>query len=163
MPIVLDPDKPLIAISIYFVEETKRHGNSVFHFVKSRSDFDDWKSQGYIPEDAIEPDAPRPEKVINKIITHWKTISWKDQNSILSKSLRQTIKQDGTPYQEIDAIAYRDLQLKTCLKRWDLTDEKGKPIDVSAAVIDNLDPAFANELLASFEEVSNPSSEDLKN
>ena len=55
MPIVLDPDKQLIAISTYFVEEVKKHGNSVFHFIRSQDDFDEWKGEGYIAEDSLNP------------------------------------------------------------------------------------------------------------
>ena len=163
MPIILDPDKQFIAISTYFVEEKKRHGNSIFHFIRSRDDFEEWKGKGYMPEDELSEDQKKPDKIINKVVTQWKTLSWKDQNSILAKSLKQTIKQDGTPVQEINAIAYRDLKLKYCLKRWDVKDEDGKIVEITESVIDNLNPAFANELLVSFEEITEPSINDLKN
>ena len=163
MPIVLDPDKQLIGISTYYVEEVKKHGNSVFHFIRSQDDFDEWKGKGYTPEDQLSPEQPKPEKIINKIVTYWKTVSWRDNNTILAKSLKSGMKADGTTYQEIDGIAYRDMKLKTCLKRWSLMNEEGHPIEVSDAVIDNMDPMFAHELLTSFEEITEPSAKDLKN
>ena len=55
------------------------------------------------------------------------------------------------------------MKLKLCLKRWSLTDEKGRPIEVTHDIIDNMDPIFAHELLTSFEEVTEPSTADLKN
>lgn len=162
MPIVLDPDKQLIGISTYFVEEIRKHGNSVFHFIRSKDDFDEWKAKGYVAEDQISPDQPKPDKIIRKILTYWKTVSWKDSNSILAKSLRQSIRPDGTHHQEVDGISYRDMKLKMCLKRWSLTDDGGKPIEISESIIDNLDPMFAHELLTSFEEITEPSANDLK-
>ena len=163
MPIVLDPEKQLIAIETYFVEEVKRHGNSAFHFIRSQDDLDEWKGKGYVTEDSLSNEEVKPKKVISKIVTHWRTVSWKDNNTILSRSIRQSIRQDGTPQQEIDAISYRDLKLKTCLKRWNLTDDKGQPIEVTDKIIDSMDPTFANELLASFEKITEPSADDLKN
>ena len=43
------------------------------------------------------------------------------------------------------------------------TDAEGKPIPVTDGIIDTLEPTFANELLVSFEEITEPSAEALKN
>lgn len=162
MPIVLDPDKQLIAIDTYYIEEQKKRGNFVFHFIRSQEEFNTWQNKGYIPEDKIVP-GQNPEKIIRKLITYWKTMSWKDQNNILSKTLRHTTKPDGTVMTNLDPIHYRDLKLKTCLKKWNVLNENNSPMEVTEKAIDNLHPQVAQELLDSFERVTEASEEDLGN
>lgn len=160
MGILLDPNKRFIAIEIYYVEEVKKHGNSVFKFIRSRDEFDEWKKKGYVVEGEGQPAG---DKIINKLVTHWTKPTWKDQNVIISRSLKTTTTADGRTINELDGVKYRDLKLKLCLKKWSLTDqESGEPVAVNAEVIDMLDPVVAQELLSSFERVTEPTSEDLK-
>lgn len=161
MGILLDPNKRFIAIETYYVEEVKKHGNSVFKFIKSREDFEDWKKKGYVVEG--EQTSDKQDKIIRKLVTHWTKPTWKDQNTIISRSLKTTTSADGRTINELDGVKYRDLKLKLCLKKWSLVDEdSGEPVPVNHEIIDRLDPVVAQELLSSFERVTEPTPDDLK-
>jgi hypothetical protein len=153
----------------------KKHGNSVFHFIRSKEDFDDWKRKGYwvegdqesspSPASAKTPEIRQtrdPKKTIQKLVTHWSKPNWKDQNIIISRALKTTTTSDGKTINELDGVKYRDLKLKMCLKKWSLVDEQGQAIEVTSDVIDMLDPVVAQELLTSFEKVTEPTADDLK-
>ncbi len=167
MSIILDPNKQLINIESYFIEKIKSHGNSIFHFIKSKDELEYWKNRGYV----FEKEAPRndegkiinKEKIIQAIKTSWKPMSWRDQNLVFAKSIRQVQRPGGTFTAEIDTIAFRDWKLKTCLKKWDAKAPDGSVLEVNDSLIDNLDPTVAQELLSAFEKVTEPSEEDLKN
>lgn len=163
MGILLDPNKRFIAIEIYYIEEIKKHGNSVFKFIRSRDEFEDWRKKGYVVEGEQQETDKTTGKTIHKLVTHWTKPTWKDQNIIISRSLKTTTTADGRTINELDGVKYRDLKLKLCLKKWSLTDENsGEPVAVTAEVIDLLDPVVAQELLSSFERVTEPTAEDLK-
>ncbi len=153
MSIILKPDRQLISISIYYVEEVNKHGLSIYHFISSRDDFEDWQSKGYVTPDAVEPGVTPPDEVIKVISTQWKTMTWKDQNDLLSKSIAYATKSDGSTVGDIDAIKYRDMKLKSALQGWSLTDEEGKPVPITDQAIDNLHPAFAREISSSYDKV----------
>lgn len=166
MGILLEPNKRFVAIELYYVEEVKTHGNSVFSFIRTREELEDWKKKGYTVEgDQTQPQpdpAKKSPKLINKLVTHWTKPAWKEQNTLISRSLRTTTS-EGRAINEIDGVKYRDLKLKLCLKKWSLLDEaSGQPVPVTPEVIDMLDPSVAQELLSSFERVTEPTPEDLK-
>lgn len=160
MSIILDPNKSFISIETYYIEEKKKHGNVVFHFIRSKQELEKWKSQGYEIKEPGKSYA-NPEKLIEKLITFWRRMTWKDQNVIFSKSLRQMQNQDGKLVPELDMIKYRDLKLKSCLKKWDLIDDS-KEIPISEEIIDNLDPSVASELLNSFEAITEATEDEKK-
>lgn len=169
MSIVLDPNKSSVQISIFYIEEKKKNGNSVFKFATSGEQMEEWKTKGYRTRGEIlqesqgtatTPNAARPiqvRTVIEVLNTTWKRMSWKEQNTIFSQSLRIV----GTE-SEIDALKYRDMKLKMCLKKWDAKDDEGSPIPLSTDTIDNLCPEVASELLRAFERVTEPSDDDQK-
>jgi hypothetical protein len=47
MALILTPTSPLIAIDLYYVEETKPAGTVIFHFINSPEDMAKWRSKGY--------------------------------------------------------------------------------------------------------------------
>ena len=167
-------DKDLISILILFTEEKTRNGSSRFKFINSKEQHEAFKAQGYITDQEFErfknePSAPgmpvkqKPDssKLINSLKTYWSPLTWKAQNEIYSRCLKQVINpQDGSKTAEIDGILYRELKLKKCLKRWSLKDETGKEIPVTENVIDNLHPEIALELLSNFEKVTENTEED---
>ncbi len=174
MGIILDPSRQFVSIDIFYIEEVKKHGNSVFHFVESKSDLDEWKAKGYVMETEVEkplektgedvPGAPITNtKVISKLNTQWKRLTWKDQNMIFSRALKQIPMSDGRTRTELDTIIYRDMKLKTCLKRWDLVDDNKVSIVCDETMIDLLDPTVAQQMLNEFEKVTEASGEDLGN
>ena len=162
MSIVFDPNREhLLSIELYYVEMKRKRGNCVFYFIHSAEEMEEWKTKGYIPASEIKQ-GQTTEKVIQKIQTYWKPIKWKEQNIILSRSLKSTQKVDGAVLDTIDPLRYRDLKLKTCLKKWDVKDDAGNEVTLTEEVIDNLEPVVAQELIAAFEKVTEPTEEDLK-
>lgn len=181
MPILLDPNKQFVNIQLYYVEEVKKHGNSVFHFIRSAQELEEWKKiKGYKTQEEFDQEkslagsqekspgmpvkaSPDPNKVIQSIVTGWRRMTWKDQNVIFSRCLKTIPGADGNMHTELDTIQYRDLKLKTCLKKWDLKDEQGKEVPVTEDVIDILTPEVAQELINNFEQITEPTSDELKN
>jgi len=170
MGILLDPNRQLINIDIYYIEEIKPpHNISLFHFIRSAKDMEDWKKKGYklsteIAQTPVQPNTPGMPaaitKIINKITIVCKRITWKDQNMLWSQTTKFVPTQDGKTQTDFDAIKYRELKLKLVLKNWDLKDPEGNPIDIN---IDNLAPDVAQEFLSTYEKVAEPTETDLKN
>lgn len=183
MAIVLDPNRSFVNILIYYIEEKKKAGNSVFHFIDNPEMMDDWRRKGYktkeeylqeaqaIHQFSADPAAlaknlaqgPRvaaipDDKLIEALNTTWKRPTWKEQNITFAQSLRPI---GGE--MEIDPLKYRELKLKTSLKKWDAKDDDGNPIPLTPDNMDNLCPEFAAYLLKAFERVTEPTDDDLKN
>lgn len=176
MSILMDSSN-LIAIQIFYIEEKKKQGGSIFRFMKNQEEFDEWKRKGYVTQEEFDkaqqkgnidpgmPESPSldPEKIIQSLSTWWSKMSWKEQNSTYSRCLKQVTGPDGDQITILDTLAFRDLKLKTCLKKWSLTDNEGQEVPVSEMVVDMLVPEVAQELLTSFERVTEISEEDLGN
>lgn len=178
MGILLNPDKEFVQFQLQYVEERTKQGSSKFFFVKNQEEFTSWKSRGYLTSDEMErakEEAAKPQqpgmpaksppdetKVIDILRTFWSQMTWKEQNSLYSRCLKQSTGSDGSTKTELDAILFRDRKLKTCLKRWDLKDN-GKDVPVTEGIIDQLHPEVAQELLNQFESITEADEEELKN
>lgn len=184
MSIVLDPSKNFVAIQIRYIEEQdEKHGNVRYHFINSRAEFDKWRTKGYLTEtemseelsgpnpDPVQKNQPGmplqppkppqdPKKIISVLKTWWSRMTWKEQNQIYSRCLRQ-VGAEGKTRTEMDMISYRDLKLKTCLKKWDLKDDNGQEMPITDTIVDQLVPEVANELLSNFELVTEASEEQM--
>lgn len=99
----------------------------------------------------------RPDVTTKALTTFWKRMTWKEQNIIFSHAIRIVGEAN-----EIDNIKYREMKLKTCLKKWDAKDDDGNDIPLNDQSIENLDPLIASSLLKQFEEATEPSNDDLK-
>ncbi len=187
MSIVLDPSKNFVTIQLMYIEELdSKHGNVKYYFINSRAEFDSWKAKGYLTVEEMEkskavpaPNPPQkeqpgmpvqpskppqdPTKIISILRTWWSRMTWKEQNQVYSRCLRQVTGTEGKTRTELDMIAYRDIKLKTCLKKWDLKDEMKQEVPITETIIDQLVPEVAQELLNNFEMVTEASEEDLKN
>lgn len=191
MSIVLDPSKNFVAIQIMYIEDVdEKHGNTRYYFINSRADMDNWKAKGYLTETEMtevlskpepEPEPARtaqkqpgmpvqppkppqdPKKIISVLKTWWSRMTWKEQNQIYATCLHQVPTNEGRSRTELDMIAYRDQKLKTCLKKWDLKDDNGQDMPITETIIDQLVPEVAQELLNSFELVTEASEDELKN
>lgn len=163
--IILDPNKSFIQIDTFYVEEIKRMGPLEIikhHFIRSQDELEEWTGRGYsMPQQGIENQ--NDEQTIKKLSTKWKRLTWKEQNTIFSNCFRTKPSADGkSTITEMDGMRYRELKIKMCLKDWDIVDEMGNKIPVSEENIDNMVPEVANELLDSFEKLTEPSGDDLK-
>lgn len=188
MPIVLDPSQNFITIDLLYIDKERhmqmdngeiRVLETYHHFIQDAAELQDLLSKGYYYEEELEkkgqnyyPNKPQneekeikrdPKKVIYKLQTAWKRISWKESNIINSYALTKERNEDGEFSFSIDLFKYRDIKLKTCLKQWNLKNEKGQVMNVSPDVIDALPPAVAEELVKAFDKVTEPGEDDLKN
>jgi len=178
MSILIDSSKEFVTIQIWYVEErNQRNGISQFHFIRNKNDNEFWRSQGYIPITELEqkqqlqkPEAPGvalkpehdPQKVIKVLKTWWSQMSWREANDLYSRCVKRSTDANGEVRTELDAIAFRDQKLKTCLKRWDY-QENGVEVPCTPTTIDSLYPEVAQELITQFESLTEPSDEQLKN
>ncbi len=182
MGILLDPNREFVSIQIFYIEDKKPNGNSTFSFIKSAKDLATWKNKGYTEETEVKrlrEEAQQaqknagegtnvtkgydPSKIIQLLETHWRQITWKDQNSINTRCMTTTPAADGKMTITLDWIKYRDQKLKMCLKRWDLKGPQNEEIPVNDTNIDMLHPDVAQALIDNFERVTEPSGDDLGN
>lgn len=181
MPIVFDASKKLIELEILYIEKKKHHGHVLYSFIQNRTEYENLIKKGYKTQAEIEvmknslppspdvPGAPRPslnydpEKIIYRIVTQWKCLTWKDHNSILSQCMKIRTGPDGKQFADYDNMLFNELQVKKCLKNWDLKNENGDPIPVTSDTIDNLPPDLGNELVSAFNQANQLNEEELKN
>ena len=104
-----------------------------------------------------------PKMVIDAIKTDWRRLTWSEHNNLYSKCMVQQVGHDGKVRVNLDWIKYKDMKLKTCLKRWDIKGDDGKEIALSEASIDLMVPEIAQALLDQFEQITEFSEGDLKN
>ncbi len=159
MPIILDPAKSFVSAIIYFVEETKKQGNVIRHFIKSEEEFNTWRSKGYLTRE--ENKDSKHTKFIEKLTVHLKSLTWKEQNILLSQSSRTTNTDDMS--QIIDPFTFRQLKLQMVLKNWDAVDVQGIPIPVSSDTIDNMPSDLAFEICRVYEKIFEVDEESVKN
>jgi len=183
MSIILDPSKNFVAIQIMYIEEKdSKHDNVKYSFINSHAEFESWKAKGYSTKEEIEisktttassPSENQPgmpvgssgqnsEKIIQVLKTWWSRMNWKEQNIILGQCFKQTTGSDGESKTDLDMIVYRDMKLKTCLKKWDLKDDNNQEITITPSVIDSLVPEVAQQLLNNFEQVTEATDKQLK-
>lgn len=93
------------------------------------------------------------------LTTKWAQTSWQAQ-SWLNKT--STTYNPETGIQEFNFISYQDNLLKSCLKEWDLKDEKDVNIPVTPDNINLLHSSIASELINRYMKLINPNKEDLK-
>ena len=103
---------------------------------------------------------PEQAPKVNLINTYWKIVSWQDNNSIHKASER---KEEKAVPGSLDWIRWRDLRLKTFLKKWDAKDEEGKDIPLDNETINSLDNDIAEALLDKYERVTEITEEEIKN
>ena len=127
----------LINIAFHYVETQTQYG-SHFKFMQNQKEFQ---------EHQHEPNF----KTLN---TSWQVMTWAEHNKTYGQCIQYTTSEEGLQISNLDFIKFRDLKLKICLKNWDLKDDTGRPVKVSAGVIDQLDPRVAEELLSGFERIS---------
>jgi hypothetical protein len=175
MSIILDGSS-LITVQLMYIEHVDdKFGTTTFHFLRSKEDFAEWKKKGYLTTDEIEeikkqqtiPEAPGspqrtydPKKVITILRTWWNRMTWKEQNQTYARCLTQIPDGEGKTRTELNLLLFRELTLKTCLKKWDLKDN-GKEVALGDKVIDSLVPEVAQELLSTFEKLIEPKEKDL--
>lgn len=140
----------LICIQTQFIEKT----NGSIVVLKSANDLEKWKKKGYSSKNSA--------KTIQSLTTYWKSPTWKEHITILSQSVKFKSDVDGNTTQCIDPFLFRQNKINTCLKKWDIIDEKNKPVPVSVENIDNLPAEIVNELLSHFEELTEIKSDDIK-
>lgn len=162
--IILDPNKSFIQIDTFYVEEIKRMGPLEIikhHFIRSQDELEEWTGRGYsMPQQGTENQDD--EKTIKKLSTKWKRLTWKEQNVILSSCFISKPSADGKLITSMDGMKFREMKLKTCLKDWDILDSYGNKIPITEENIDNMVPEVANELIDSFEKLTEPTGDDLK-
>jgi len=87
--------------------------------------------------------------VVNVLNTVWKNLSWKENTEVINDS-RIVSAVGGEP--DFNVYKYREHRLKKCLVEWDLKDDKGVVIPITADVVDSLDADFAVGLLNAFDQ-----------
>ena len=158
MSVVLTPNKTILIANLTYIEEIGSHGNSKFHFIRSKADREQWQTKGYrfIGEPGFIPG-----KQFHRLQTQWKRLTWKEHNHLYSSCLIHQVAPNGSVVSKLDTLKYRQMKLETCLKKWDLKDEQGEIIPLQES-LSNLHPDVAKELLDLFEEVAEPSEKALE-
>lgn len=114
-----------VKIKLYYEEKTLPSGASKVHI------FDEEDEAKKLLESENEDDKKRVQ-ILN---TEWRSLTWKESNTITKDSMYFDPHQG---MQDVDYFQYRDLRIKSCLKKWDLKDDNGKPVPCTPDVIDQL-------------------------
>lgn len=134
----------------------KNNGGIVI--IKNANDLATWNSKGYKNHDH----PVKSNKMVQSIISYWKTLTWKEYMDLLGQSIRYKKDIDGNPVQFVDGLALRQNKIAMCLKKWDLKDDEGNDISVTPDNINQLPAEIANEMVSYFEQLSELSSDDMK-
>ena len=137
----------LLHITYYYKEKKLKGG-----FVK-RINLEDEKAEAMLKDEATKGDV----KVLN---TYWKIISWDEQQEMTKKSTSMN-PMDRQP--DFDVYKFRDLRLKASLKKWDLVDDDGKPVECNEKTIGELPPNVILNLINKFDTMVNPTDDEEKN
>jgi len=97
---------------------------------------------------------------IEKLITKWRTLNWKEQNEVSEIGVNINAQ---TGQRTFNIIAYRDAIIKRCLKEWDIRGENNQILPVSSVLIDKLPGPIMMTLYNKFEEMMDYTEQDLKN
>lgn len=119
----------------------------------------DEKAEEVLSKLAEKEDGSDDKEKIHTVTTKWKNLSWKENNNISSRAVKET---GPMGERRIDLVVYRDLIVKSCLKEWDLMDN-GQIVPVTPEAIDSLPGNIVLALYYKFDYIMGYSEEDLKN
>jgi len=131
--IILNPNRKLFTISVFYVEEEVERGFPIFHFIHNEDDMKKWGDK------------------VENVITSWTSLSWGEHNIIYQRAMSQGF---------FNPSIHRDMKLRLALKRIKIND---KTTEVTDDIINNLVPAVADEFLRLYDLRSEPSQDDLSN
>jgi hypothetical protein len=144
-------DNSDIKITVYLKKKRNKYGNVNLQILQ--------EAEAKKELSQVNPDQKEEDKII-VINTWWKTLSWRENNDILTRSMK--VSTDGTNTNtNINIFVYRDLKLKKCLKKWDLKGDDGKELPIT--IIDKLNPDIVAFMIDQFEEVTGLTEEQAKN
>lgn len=105
-------------------------------------------------------EAKKEGVVIEKLVTNWRSLNWKEQNEVVSVSSK--VVNSATGESEFNFVLYRDSIIKRCLKSWDMVIE-GNPVPLTYENIDKLPGPVVLALYDKFEKVTDYTEEEVKN
>lgn len=91
--------------------------------------------------------------------TKWTLPTWGNSGDIIKKCTKFNYQ---TQQNEIDAMLFRDLRLKSHLVDWSAKNKNGEKIPLTDKTVNELHPGIAGELLSRFEQVVNVDREDME-
>jgi len=143
---LLDAGDNFINIRIYYTYIENDYGKKV-------AVIDDKKA-----EEMLEKEGEKEK--IHILETKWKQLSWKEQNTIMNKSTQIT--DAATGQFNFNLYGYQDSRVKSCLKEWNLKDDKGTIVQVTPENIDRLPADIVSVLLEKYESAVSISKEEEK-
>ena len=113
---ILSDNQRFINIKFHYLEIKNRHITK-FKFIHNQEEFERYKNNSNLRE----------------LNTGWKILTWAEHSEITSQCSKITTNDEDVEVQETDFIKFRDVKLKSCLKRWDFGSEAGQFVPVEAA------------------------------
>jgi hypothetical protein len=111
----------------------------------------EFKSAG---DDVPEEYKKDPSENIKELKTWWKRTDWGTQSSIMKSSAKNG---------EIDWTIYRMEQMKSLMIGWNLKTAEGESIPINDTIIKRMDYNVALALISKYEEIIEPTEEELEN
>lgn len=146
MSILLD-DQKWINIRFRYIETITKNNISKYKFIKTTEELNQYINNPNLKE----------------LNTGWKVLTWSDYNSLYYECSKKNVSKNGVKTNDVDFIKLREMKLKSCLKSWDLKDDFGNDVPLNDKTIESIHPDVANELLNSFEKITNINPGELKN
>ncbi len=101
----------------------------------------------------------KKSKEVNILNTYWNSLSWGEFKKIQSASIEIN---QVTGLREVNLPKFNDYKVKTCLKEWDLKDDKGQLLPVNEKNIEDLPLSVIGKLLDLYQESSEGVEEEQK-
>jgi len=99
-------------------------------------------------------------KDIEKLVTKWRFLSWKEQNEVMAIASQAINPQTGE--KQFNFLMYRDAIIKRCLRGWDITVNE-QPVPVTPEAIDQLPGPVVMSLYQKFETIIDYTEDEVGN
>lgn len=136
----------LVHVPLYFMEKKLKSG-FVKHVV-----LDEKKVEEMLKDEKTKDE-------VKCFDSWWKILSWSEQQNIT----KQATFTNAEGQQDFDFFKFRDLRVKTCLKKWSRVDESGKEVPVSPESIGDMPSDIIFAMLNKFDSITSLSEDEEKN
>jgi len=139
-------DENLIEIKLYYT--FKKKGNSKILLI-----LEDEKAEKMLADEDKKAE-------VEFLTTYWSIMNWNEQNSSVNHAYSRTNEQTGEKI--FDHVAYRDIIIKSCLKKWDIAVD-GQAVPVTPDAINRLPGDIVMGIYSKYEKELDYSEEELGN
>jgi len=155
---ILGATTQLVEVKLYYKNiKTKSGIDKLVVLDDKNGEIEFQKQEEFIKQKQSKQEEIKEEdRKIEVLITHWKVMSWGEQNKITRRCEKYT--PEGM--QDIDYYQFRDLRIKSCLHSWNIKDGKGINVPLTPETIDTLPSTIVFALLSRYDSLTEGSQDE---